>query len=336
VSRSAQSATTRIPPTRPSVLPPLFAIFLPVTTIAPGTALFDLDYLGRPGHIGVYCLDTSEGLAVVDTGPASTLSRFQDGIRALGATLDDVRIVLASHIHIDHTGAVGQLAEANPRLRVYVHERGAPHLADPARLIRSANMVYGEENMLRMHGEVKPVPAERIVPMAGGETLKFGSRRIASAYTPGHAWHHLSWFDESTGIAFSGEALGDHMGLSEVPIPVTPPPDVDVEALLSSGERVMAWQPTMLCPTHFGPVKNPAKFAEEHARRLVLWSERVRVSLSEAGTDEEKAKRCRDLSWQDLTALMPAELHGDIEEEAIHGNWFGLARYWRKKLDVRT
>ena len=336
MSRSAQSATTRFPPARPSVLPPLFAIFLPVTTIAPGTALFDLDYLGRPGHIGVYCLDTSEGLAVVDTGPASTLSRFQDGIRALGATLDDVRIVLASHIHIDHTGAVGQLAEANPRLRVYVHERGAPHLADPARLIRSANMVYGEENMLRMHGEVKPVPAERIVPMAGGETLNFGSRRITSAYTPGHAWHHLSWFDESTGIAFSGEALGDHMGLSEVPIPVTPPPDVDVEALLSSGERVMAWQPTMLCPTHFGPVKNPAKFAEEHARRLVLWSERVRVTLSEAGTDEEKAKRCRDLSWQDLTALMPAEFHGDIEEEAIHGNWFGLARYWRKKLDVRT
>jgi glyoxylase-like metal-dependent hydrolase (beta-lactamase superfamily II) len=305
-----------------------------VTTIASGTSLLDLDYLGRPGHIGVYCLETSEGLAVVDTGPASTLGRFQDGIRALGATLDDVRIVLATHIHMDHTGAVGQLAEANPRLRVYVHERGAPHLADPAKLIRSATMVYGEENMLRLHGEVKPVPADQIVPLAGGESLDLGARRIASAYTPGHASHHLAWLDEATGTAFSGEALGDHVGLSEVPIPVTPPPDVDVEALLSSGERVMNWQPAMLCPTHFGPVEHPARFAEEHARRLVLWSERVRNSLSEPGTEEEKAKRCRDLSWQDLTALIPPEFHQEIEEEAIYGNWFGLARYWRKKLGV--
>ena len=302
-----------------------------MTTVAPGTSLLDLDYLGHPGHIGVYCLETSEGLAVVDTGPACTLSRFQDGVRALGATLQDVRIVLATHIHMDHTGAVGQLALANPRLKVYVHERGAPHLADPAKLIRSATMVYGEENMLRLHGEVKPVPADQIVPLAGGETLDFGDRTIASAYTPGHAWHHIAWLDEATGTAFSGEALGDHMGLSEVPIPVTPPPDVDVEALLASGDRIMSWQPAILCPTHFGPVMNTARFAEEHARRLVLWSERVRTSLDEPGTDEEKAKRCRDLSWQDLTALMPPQFHQDIEEAAIYGNWFGLARYWRKK-----
>ena len=302
-----------------------------MTTFARGTSLFDLEYLGRPGQIGAYCLETSEGLAVVDTGPASTLSRFQDGVRALGATLDDVRIVLATHIHIDHTGAVGQLAAANPRLKVYVHERGAVHLADPARLIRSASMVYGEENMLRLFGEVKPVPADRIVPLAGGETLHFGNRRIASAYTPGHAWHHLAWLDEATGSAFTGEVLGDHVGMSEVPIPVTPPPDVDVELLLLSGERVMDWQPTMLFPTHFGPVKHPARFAEEHARRLVLWSERVRTSLSEPGTDKERAKYCRDLSWQDLTALIPPEFHHAIEEEAIYGNWFGLARYWRKK-----
>jgi glyoxylase-like metal-dependent hydrolase (beta-lactamase superfamily II) len=303
-----------------------------VTTIAPGTSLIDLDYLGRPGHIGVYCLETSEGLAVVDTGPASTLSRFQDGVRALGATLSDVRVVLATHIHMDHTGAVGQLALANPRLKVYVHERGAPHLADPAKLIRSASMVYGEENMLRLHGEVKPVPADQIVPMAGGETLDLGDRRIASAYTPGHAWHHIAWLDEAAGTAFSGEALGDHVGSSEVVIPVTPPPDVDVEALLASGERIMEWQPAILCPTHFGPVTNTVRFADEHAKRLLLWSERVRASLDQPGTDEEKAKRCRDLSWQDLTALIPLEFHQEIEEEAIYGNWFGLARYWRKKL----
>jgi glyoxylase-like metal-dependent hydrolase (beta-lactamase superfamily II) len=126
-----------------------------VTTIAPGTSLFDLEYLGRTGRIATCFLDTTEGLAVVDPGPASTYSRFQDGLRAIGATLDDVRVVLVTHIHLDHAGATGWLAEAQPR--VYVHERGTPHMVDPGKLIRSATMIYGQENMLRLWGEVKPV-----------------------------------------------------------------------------------------------------------------------------------------------------------------------------------
>ncbi len=300
-------------------------------TIAPGASLFDLEYRGRPGHIATCFLDTAEGLAVVDPGPASTFSRFQDGIRAIGATLDDVRIVLVTHIHLDHSGAAGWLAEAQPRLKVYVQERGAPHLIDPAKLVRSATMIYGAENMLDLWGEVKPVPADRVVALAGGEVLRLGGRSIATAYTPGHAVHHMAWYDESTGTAFTGDVLGEHVGMSEVAIPVTPPPDIDVELMLGSGDRVMEWQPERLFLTHFGPVNNPAPFVHQHATRLVLWSERVRASLSEDGTDEDRARRCGDLSRQDLEALLPKEMHADIEEEAIYGNWFGLARYWRKK-----
>jgi glyoxylase-like metal-dependent hydrolase (beta-lactamase superfamily II) len=302
-----------------------------VTTIAPGTSLFDLEYLGRTGHIATCFLDTSEGLAVVDPGPASTYSRFQDGLRAIGATLDDVRVVLVTHIHLDHAGATGWLAEAQPRLKVYVHERGAPHLVDPGKLIKSATTIFGEENMLRLWGEVKPVPAGCIVPLAGGERLKFGNRSIATAYTPGHAVHHMAWYDEGTGTAFTGEALGEQLGFTEIPIPQTPPPDIDVELMIASGDKVMEWKPERLFLPHFGPVSNPAAFAQQHATRLVLWSERVRASLAQAGTDEERARRCRDLSRQDLEALLPKALHDDIEEEAIYGNWFGLARYWRKK-----
>jgi glyoxylase-like metal-dependent hydrolase (beta-lactamase superfamily II) len=302
-----------------------------VTTIAPGTSLVDLEYLGRTGHIATCFLDTTEGLAVVDPGPASTYPRFQDGLRAIGATLDDVRIVLATHIHLDHAGVTGWLAETQPRLKVYVHERGAPHLVDPGKLIKSATMFFGEENMLRLFGEVKPVPARCIVPLAGGERFKLGTRSIAAAYTPGHAVHHMAWYDEATGTAFTGEALGVQVGFSEISIPVTPPPDIDVELMIASGEKVMEWKPERLFLPHFGPVSNPAPFVQQHATRLVLWSERVRASLAQAGTDEERARRCRDLSRQDLEALLPKALHDDIEEEAIYGNWFGLARYWRKR-----
>jgi len=229
----------------------------------------------------------------------------------------------------DHGGDL--LAAAQPRLKVYVHERGAPHMVDPEKLVRSATMIYGAENMLRLWGEMKSVPAGQIIPLVGGETLRLGTRTIAAAYTPGHAVHHMAWYDEATGTAFTGDVLGEQLGFTEVPIPVTPPPDIDVELMLASGDKVMEWQPERLFLTHFGPVSNPGPYVQQHATRLVLWSERVRASLAEDGTDEDRARRCRDLSRQDLEALLPKELHQAIEEEAIYGNWFGLARYWRKK-----
>ncbi|HEX9893890.1 MAG TPA: MBL fold metallo-hydrolase [Gemmatimonadales bacterium] len=298
--------------------------------IADGAILADLEYLGAPGNIATCFLETDDGLAVVDPGPATTYDRFREVVRQLGATLDDVRILLLTHIHLDHSGAAGWLAEAQPRLRVYVHERGAPHLADPGRLLKSATMIYGDR-MLELWGEVKPVPPGAIIPLQGGERLQLGGRSIASAYTPGHAWHHLAWFDEASGIAFTGDVLGEHLPPSDVAIPVTPPPDIDVELMIESGDRILEWQPARLFPTHFGPVNDPPRFAREHATRLVRWSERVRSSLDDPGTDEERAQRVAALGRRDLEAVLPAELHSRIPEDALYGNWFGLARYWRKK-----
>ncbi len=300
-------------------------------TISTGATLADLDYLGHPGHIATCFLETAEGLAVVDPGPATTWDRFRGLLGELGATLDDVRIVLVTHIHLDHSGVAGWLAEAAPRCLVYVHERGAPHLTDPSKLLRSATLIYGADRMGELWGETKPVPRERIRPLAGGERLRFGDRTIVAAYTPGHAWHHMAWFDEATGIAFTGDVLGEHVPETSVAIPVTPPPDIDVEVMLESGDKVLAWQPSTLFLTHFGPVDRPAAFVRDHATRLVLWSERVRASLAEPGTEEDRAKRCAEASRRDLEAAMPAEKHGLIHQEALYGNWFGLARYWRKR-----
>jgi glyoxylase-like metal-dependent hydrolase (beta-lactamase superfamily II) len=303
-----------------------------VNPIATGTTLADLEYLGHPGHIATCFLETDEGLAIVDPGPPTTFERFREAVRMLGATVDDVRILLLTHIHLDHSGAAGWLAEIQPKLRVFVHERGAPHLADPARLIQSATMIYGDR-MQELWGTVKPVPPSIITPLQGGERLAFGDRVFRAAYTPGHAWHHLAWFDEATGIAFTGDVLGEHLVGSDAAIPVTPPPDIDVELMIESGDRVLEWKPARLFPTHFGPVDDPPRFVREHATRLILWSERVRTSLAQSGTDEDRAQRVAALCRADMETAIPKELHSQIPDDALYGNWFGLARYWRKKLE---
>jgi glyoxylase-like metal-dependent hydrolase (beta-lactamase superfamily II) len=301
-----------------------------VIPLATGANLIDLVYLGQPGYIGCGLLDTGEGLALVDPGPATTLATLREAIEGYGATLQDVRILLLTHIHLDHSGGAGTLAAQLPRLRVYVHERGAPHLVDPSKLLRSATMLYGDQ-MERMWGDLKPVPAAQIHVLTGGEQLRLGSRTIEVAYTPGHAWHHVSYFDRMGGLAFTGDVAGEQYHGSTSAIPVTPPPDVDVDLMVASGRRILEWQPARLCPTHFGVVQDPPRFLAEHEARLRQWSEQVRSDLGTPGTDEELIRR-----RQELEALLPHPAHVYIKDSSNSYDWIGLARYWRKKLGDRT
>lgn len=302
----------------------------PVIRIADRTWLLDLTYLGRPGHIATAVLETDAGLALVDPGPATTVDRLRSALVDWGATIGDVRFLLITHIHLDHSGGAGTLAAELPQVRILVHERGAPHLADPARLLRSATMIYGDR-MQELWGDVVPVPGALLQPLAGGETVRLGNRQVETCYTPGHASHHLAWFDRATGVAFTGDVLGEHLPDTDVPIPVTPPPDIDVEEMLASGERILGWHPERLFLTHFGPVGRPPEFVADHARRLVTWSERVRRQLETGGDDEELAVAFRDQCRDDLEAALPANRHPEIPADELHGNWFGLARYWRGK-----
>jgi glyoxylase-like metal-dependent hydrolase (beta-lactamase superfamily II) len=303
----------------------------PVIAIAPRTVLVDLEYLGSPGHIGACVLETPEGLAIVDPGPGVTLPRLRQGLLDLGATLQDVRIVLVTHIHLDHAGVIGALARTVPSLRVFVHDVGGPHLADPARLLRSATMIYGEEHMDRLWGEMLPVPADRIVTIGDTARLNFGGRVVRAAATPGHARHHLAWFDEESGIAFTGDVVGEQF--PEAPgraFPVTPPPDIDVPLMVASGRRILAWQPARLLPTHFGPAEDPAAFVAEHEVRLVHWSELVRRSLRVHRSDAELAAEHAAVVRAEFESLLPATAHGHLRDDMLMSNWDGLARYWRR------
>src|SRR4030095_16717356 len=174
------------------------------------------------------------------------------GLQASGIRWADVRHILLTHIHLDHAGAVGTIVRDYPHIKVLVHERGATHMADPARLIESATRIYGDR-MDELWGEFAAVPKDNLISLEGGERVEAGGRTFDVGYTPGHASPHVSFFDGSSGVGFVGDTAGVCINGGYV-LPPTPPPDIDVELWTASVDRILAWSPATLMLTHFGPV----------------------------------------------------------------------------------
>jgi glyoxylase-like metal-dependent hydrolase (beta-lactamase superfamily II) len=215
--------------------------------------LVDLMHLGRARVIGAWLLDD----VIVDPGPSSCLPALLD---ALGGRRP--RALALTHIHLDHAGASGTLARMFDDLEVWVHERGAPHMSDPARLLASAERLYGRD-MQRLWGEFAAVPAERLRVLRGGETID----GFEVAYTPGHASHHVSYLHRSSGWAFTGDVAGVRIGTGPVMAP-TPPPDIDLSAWRHSLDLLEAWQPRALAVTHFGVHRDPVAHLAAFRERL--------------------------------------------------------------------
>jgi glyoxylase-like metal-dependent hydrolase (beta-lactamase superfamily II) len=217
----------------------------------------DVMHLGREKVICCWQV----GSVLIDPGPESTLE-------TLFAALGDERpsAILLTHIHFDHAGATGALLRRWPELPVYVHERGARHLADPERLVASATRLYGEENMQRLWGDVVPVPEENLRVLSGGERGVEGAFRVE--YTPGHASHHVSFLHEDSGWAFVGDVAGVRIPPSGLVLAPTPPPDIDVAAWERSLDLVAGWEPERLALTHWGEVRDTAAQLEACRRAL--------------------------------------------------------------------
>ena len=262
------------------------------------------------------------GDVLVDPGPESSLSKL---LEALGEDFRP-RVLLLTHIHLDHAGATGALLARWPDVEVYVHERGAPHVIDPSKLLASAGRLYGEDNMRALWGEVLPVPAERVHVLSGGETLALDDvGRVRVAYTPGHASHHVSYLHEDSGCAFVGDMAGVRIPPGDVTIAPTPPPDIDVEAWDASLDLIAAWRPAALGLTHFGGV-------DEVERQL----EAVRASL------HELAQLTRNAGPSTVTAAVRdrVDTTGDRFLRAAYAAavppehiYQGLERYWRKRAE---
>ena len=298
-----------------------------------GIAVIDALHLGRPHVIATYLLLGAEP-ALVDPGPASTLPTVAAALATYGLELSDIRHIILTHIHLDHAGASGLLMSHSPTARVYVHERGAPHLIDPSRLLNSATQLYGDQ-MERLWGEVRPIPAERVVIYGEGERLQAGDRELLAYDAPGHAKHHLIWFEPASGTAFVGDSAG--VRLPGVPFtrPATPPPDIDIEGWLRTLERIESLAPRRLMLTHFGPFDDVAFHLADYRERLLRWAELVRAGLESGRSEAEQIAALEALGAAEAAGIDgPAQAALTQQSGDLSASWRGLARYWRKRLQL--
>jgi glyoxylase-like metal-dependent hydrolase (beta-lactamase superfamily II) len=212
----------------------------------------DLGFQGWDQVIYAYLLASPDELALIETGPTSTLPALRAGIRAAGFDPARLTKILVSHIHLDHSGGAGAIVREQPDVEVFVHPVGAPHLIDPARLVSSAGRLYGER-MDDLWGEVVPVPENRVVPLTDGETLEAAGHVLSVLFTPGHASHHVAYWDPDRGAVFSGDVGGVRMPGASYALPPAPPPDLAPADWLVSTERLRQAGPQRLYLTHGGP-----------------------------------------------------------------------------------
>jgi glyoxylase-like metal-dependent hydrolase (beta-lactamase superfamily II) len=304
--------------------------------LAPGISYVDLNFRNRPGVIATGVLVDPAGVAIVDPGPTSCLETLTRALAAEGVKIADVRVVLLTHIHLDHAGMTGTLIQQNPNIEVYVHARGAPHLIDPSKLLESAGRLYGSK-MGSLWGAVLPVPAERVRVLSGGERLTVGSRVFDGEYTPGHASHHVSYIDRVAGLAWVGDAAGVRLGPSQSVMPPTPPPDIDLELWDGSLRRIRAWQPRQLFLTHFGVFDGVGAHLDDLAIAIREVAEMVRRSLEVSGGEDEQFAAFRQEIGRYIRRRMSEHEAIAYETAApLRFNWQGLARYWRKRAKLKT
>ncbi len=299
--------------------------------IAPGTSIIDLHFRGYPGAIASCLLEGGGELAVVDCGPSSCLPKLREGLAERGVGVGDLTALLLTHIHFDHAGAAGSLVRENPRLRVYVHSIGAPHMADPAKLLSSATRLYGDA-MQQLFGEFLAVPSENLTTLNGGESFRMAGRQFEVAYTPGHAVHHVSYFDQTTGIAFTGDTAGMRLSGHDFVAPVMPPPDINLGIWDKSLAEIARRKPSRLFITHYGPFDDVGGHLERTREGNHHWAERAQGILAKHSDESAQIAEFNAAAEKDYRDQLPA----DAAERYMMGSnstlsWYGLARYWRKR-----
>ena len=247
--------------------------------------IMDLGFMETEEIIASFLLTGEDSAAIVETGPTTCVENLMQGLRDRGVAPEDIEQVFLTHIHLDHSGASGNLAELLPNATFYVHEVGYPHLVDPSTLLKSAARIYGEENMYEMFGEPQPVPEDRLEELKGGEEIEAAGGLLVAHYTPGHAYHHLAYLEPRSGMLFTGDVAGVRLPGQSYVKPPTPPPEVDVEAWKGSIETIRKIAPASLCPTHFGSYEDVERHLSELEQRLEDW-----MLLVEERMDEERSR----------------------------------------------
>jgi glyoxylase-like metal-dependent hydrolase (beta-lactamase superfamily II) len=272
----------------------------------------DLLHLGRERVIGCYLLETADGPALLDCGPASCFETLVARLAERGLAVADLRHLLLSHIHLDHAGATGVLVREHRGLQVHVSEVGAPHLVDPSKLISSAARLYGDA-LEPLWGEIVPVPEENVHVV--------GSRvaGLECFPSPGHASHHVCYLAPD-GTLYAGDAAGVRITPHPFVLPPTPPPDLDVEAWHATVAEIRRRDPERLALIHFGAFDDVDRQLDELERRLDEWTDRVASGVSEQAFVEAALADVDPGSADEYATAMPFEQ-----------SYVGLRRYVDKR-----
>ncbi|HTP53414.1 MAG TPA: MBL fold metallo-hydrolase [Thermoplasmata archaeon] len=289
--------------------------------------LLDLDFRDAEGLVAAYLLPEDDGWTLIETGPTTCRAALLAGLERAGVERSAVRRVLVTHIHLDHAGGMGALAEALPRAEFYAHELGVPHLVDPTKLIASARRAWGAA-MDPLWGAVVPVPPDRVHALRGGERLPLRGSFLEVIATPGHAKHHLAFFDTAIRGVFTGDGAGVRLERSPHVRPAVPPPDLDLDQLFASLEAMRRTDPALVLFSHFGPSPDGAADLVRYRTTVERWRDVALAAAREDRAVDHVAKALRSYDG----SLDRAEAH---DRESLVSGYelaaMGFLRYFETR-----
>ena len=250
----------------------------------PGVSYVDTGMYDTAEYGSVYVIDADRP-AIVDTGIGTNHERILDALDEQGIERADLEAILVTHVHLDHAGGAGYLAEACPNADVYVHEVGARHLVDPDRLVEGTKQAVGDQ--WQYYVEPEPVPEDRIVELTDGDTVDLGSRELTAHHAPGHAPHQVVFEDHSCDAVFTADAAGIWVPEQDRVRETSPPPNFDLEQCIDDVEMLRRLEPETLLYAHFGPGPDDTDAVlKQYEQVLRDWVDAVEAEVVERGSEE--------------------------------------------------
>mgnify|MGYP001275664940 CR=1 FL=1 len=293
-----------------------------ITHYADGISAIDTEYY-RQQLDASHLIVRNGRAAFVDTGPATALPKLLAALEAKDLAREQVDYVLLTHVHLDHAGGAGSLMRELPNATLVVHPRGARHMIDPSKLVAGSIQVYGEEAFKRLHGEVLPVPQERVRVVDDGERLELGGSSLELIHTEGHARHHYCIVDQDSDSIFSGDSFGISYRVFDSPAgafiyPTTTPVQFDPEQAHATVDRILAYAPQAVFLTHYSRVTDVPRLAADLHRDL---DEFVRIARRHAERADPQGAIAKDLEWYLRRRL---DEHGVDLPEALISDWLAM------------
>jgi glyoxylase-like metal-dependent hydrolase (beta-lactamase superfamily II) len=282
-----------------------------VLELGQGRQLIDIDFRDTEGLVASYLLPEEEGWSLIETGPSTCREALLAGVQRAGVAPSEVRHVFVTHIHLDHAGGVGALVDEFPRATFYAHELGVPHLIDPTRLVASARRAWGAAAD-PLWGAILPVPTPRLIALRGGERFPLRGGELSVLATPGHAKHHLAFFDSAIRGIFTGDGAGVRLEHSRRIRPAVPPPDLDLDLLFSSLDAMRRMEPARVLYSHFGPSPDGAADLVRYRKIVEEWRD---VALAAARERPDPAFVGARLEENDRRSAERDRAEGPSEDE---------------------